>query len=298
MIWPDGVGILLALNQADDRRPSEHNALPIEVRMHTNSSRISGLIVLSLGGTACVGLGPIGISGNGQSQTEERQVGAFDAITVSDALTAMITLASDQPQSVQVSGDSNLVPLVRATVSGSELTLDLSQDTSFSARIPLVVTVSAQALHALKADTAATAIASAMSGDDLSVESSSSAMAKVASITAANSLAITSDSTAMLEATHITAGGSITLTAADAANATVSGTTPLFTAHLTRSANLQAQNLSAVSAVITASVTANAQVCATTSLKATLTIASKLGYHCNPASVIEDVDLTSKLTKE
>jgi hypothetical protein len=266
--------------------------------MHTNFYRNSGLIVLSLAGQACFGLGTIGIAGNGQSKTEERQVGAFDAITVSDALTAMITLAADQPQSVQVSGDSNLVSVVRTTVSGSELIVDLPSNTSFSARIPLLVTVSAHALRALKAETAATAIASAVSGDDVSVESSSSAMAKVASITATNSLTITSDSTAMLEATHINASGSVSLTAADAANATVSGTTPVFTAHLSRSANLQAQNLSAASAVITASTTANAQVCATTSLKATLTLASKVGYHCNPASVVKDVDLTSMLTKE
>ncbi|HWU91109.1 MAG TPA: DUF2807 domain-containing protein [Kofleriaceae bacterium] len=287
--------------------------------MHTFFRRIAGLIAFSLGGAACSGLGTVTITGNGQNKIEERQVGAFDAITVSDSLRAMVTVAANQPQSVQVSGDGNLVSLVRATVSGTELTLDMPPNTSFTTKLPLVVTVSTQALHALKADSSAVAIASSVSGDDVTVESSNSSEVKVTSITAAKSLTIASDSSATLEATSITAGGSvslktdrsgklmttginatgsITVTADNNATATVSGTTPMLTAQVDRSANLQAQDLRAASVVITTSSAASAQVCATTSLNATLTTNSQVGYHCNPANVIQNVDQTSMLTKQ
>lgn len=286
--------------------------------MHTYIRSIA-VVALSLGGAACSSLGTATIMGSGQNKTEDRQVGGFDAIMVADSLSATITVAADQPQSVQVSGDSNLVPLVRATVSGTELTLDMPPNTSFSTKLPLMVTVSAQALHALRADSSAVATASTVSGGDVTVESRNSAEVKVTTIAATGSLTIESDDSATLTAATITAGGavslktdkqgrltatainatgSVTLVADNAAMATLGGSAPTLAAQIAHSANLQAQSLSAASAMITASASASAELCATTSLNATLTTASHVGYHCNPASVVKNVDQTSTLTME
>lgn len=287
--------------------------------MHTYVRSIAAVVALSLGSAACSSLGTATIMGSGQNKTEDRQVGAFDTIAVADSLTATITVVANQPQSVQVSGDSNLVPLVRTTVSGTGLTLDMPPNTSFSTKLPLMVTVSAQALHALRADSSAVAVATTVSGGDVTVESRSSAEIKVTTIAATGALTITSDDSATLTATTITAGGavslktdhsgklaatgisatgSVTLVADNAATATLSGATPTLTAQLARSADLQAQDLSAASAMITASASASAQVCATSSLNATLSTSSHVGYHCNPASIIKNVDQTSTLTME
>jgi hypothetical protein len=220
---------------------------------------------------------------------------------------------------VRVSGDSNLVPLVRATMSGSELTLDLTSSTTIVPRIPLVVTVSAPALRALRAVNVAQVVASAVSGDEVVVESSGSANVQVSSITATKSLNLASSNLGKLAATSITASGPITLTAdhsgqleamaitgnppikltADnVATVALSGTASQLMAQLTHSASLRGQDLSATSVVINASNVSTAQVCATASLDVTLTTSSQVVYHCNPGTITKSVDQTSTLTGE
>lgn len=285
--------------------------------MHTYLRSLAAVAALTLGSAACSGLGTVTIMGSGQNKIENRQVGAFDTISVADSLIAKITVAADQPQSVQVSGDSNLVPLVRTTVSGTELTLDMPPNTSVTTKLPLVVTVSAQALHALRADTSSNAVASAVSGGDVLLESRSSAELSVTTVTATSTLTVTSDDSATLTATTVTAGGAVSLRAerssrltatginatgtvmlvADtSATAALGGAAPMLAAQVGHSAIVQAQNLSAVSATISASNSASAELCATTSLNATLTTSSHVGYHCNPSSVVKNVDQTSTLT--
>jgi hypothetical protein len=283
------------------------------------ASRVAGLVALSLAGAACSGTSMVVIAGSGQNKTDDRQVAAFDAIAVSGPLTAMITLAPDRPQQVQVSGDANLVALVRTTVSGSELLIDLTPSTNFAPKLPLVITVSAQALRALKADDVAQAFTNAVSGADVSLATSDSASVTVASLSATNSLTIASDNVSQLKAAGITAGGAISLTADHSshlevtgiqgsgavaltadnlASVVVTGAAPALTAHVARSASVRAEQLSAATVTITASNLAAAQVCATSSLDAALTLSSQIGYHCDPASVTKTVDETSTLTKE
>jgi hypothetical protein len=287
--------------------------------MHTYLPSLAAVAALTLGSAACSGLGTVTIIGSGQNKIENRQVGAFDAINVVDSLTARITVAADQPQSVQISGDANLVPLVRTTVSGTELTVDVPPNTSLTTKLPLVVTVSAQALHALRADTSSTVVASAVSGGDVTVESRNSAQLSVTTVTAASTLTVTSDDSATLTATTVTVGGAVslraerssrltvtginatgtvTLVADTSSTAVLDGAAPVLAAQVARASTLQAPNLNAASATITASTSAIAELCATTSLNATLTTSSHVGYHCNPPSVVKNVDQTSTLTME
>jgi hypothetical protein len=287
--------------------------------MHTYLLSLAAVAALTLGSVAHAGQRTVTIIGSGQNKIENRQVGAFDAINVGGSLTAMITVAADQPQSVQIRGDDNLVPLVRATVSGTALTLDVPPNTRFVKKLPLVVTVSAQALHALRADASSSVVASAVSGGDVTVESRNSAQLSVTTVTAASTLTVTSDGSATLTATTITAGGAVSLAAQQSSSLTVTGinatgtvtlvadssstvqlggAAPMFAAQVANSSTLQAQNLSAVSATISASNSSSAELCATTSLNATLTNNSFVGYHCNPSSVVQNVDQSSTLTME
>lgn len=279
---------------------------------------LAAVAALTLGGAACSGLGTVTIIGSGQNKIENRQVGAFDAINVADSLTAMITVAVDQPQSVQVSGDANLVPLVRATVSGTALTLDMPPNTSFTTKLPLVITVSAQALHALRADTSSTAVASAVSGGDVTLESRNSAALTVTTV-AASTLTATSDDSATLTATTVNAGGAVslraerssrltvteinavgtvTLVADTSSTTTLGGAAPMLAVQAAHSSVVQAQNLSASAATISASTSSSAELCATSSLNATLSNSSHVACHCNPSSVVKNVDATSTLTME
>jgi hypothetical protein len=82
----------------------------------------SAALLLALSSAACL---TRTVDGSGRPTTELRDVGAFDSVAVSDTLHAVITLAPDAPQLFEVSGDDDLVPLVRTRVVGSQLVLDL-----------------------------------------------------------------------------------------------------------------------------------------------------------------------------
>lgn len=68
--------------------------------------------------------------GSGNIVTESRSVGAFDAISVSNAIDAVISVGGDH--SVMLEGDDNLLEIVRTRVDGSTLRIDNEPGRTFT----------------------------------------------------------------------------------------------------------------------------------------------------------------------
>lgn len=248
---------------------------------------------LSLASTGC-----LGVQGSGVAKTQERQLAAFDAVDVSSALTVQITLSPDQAQKVVVSGDDNIVELVRTSLAGTTLVVDLEPNTTLQPRLPLLVTISAKALHDLQARGSSTATATALSGDDVRLGSDSSSSVHVQSVTAEKNLTIDVSASSSLEAANIAAKNHASASIDTSSSLKLAGSALDLTATVSHSSSLQADGLTAGAVVITSSGSSSAEVCATTSLQATVSTSSTVAYHCNPTTVTKTVDDSSTLSKK
>ncbi len=131
------------------------------------ATSIAGVLVV-LAACACGG-----IEGSGKAAKEARELPPFSAVEVSGAFRVQIAVATGPAPRVELEGDDNLLPHVRAVVVGERLTLDL--DTwRVSPRVPLVATVRTAALRTLEINGANTLTATGVVGDELSVEANGS----------------------------------------------------------------------------------------------------------------------------
>ncbi len=79
-----------------------------------------------------------GVKGSGVNKTEPREVGKFSSVQVGGAMTLEITVG--RSPSLQVSGDDNIVPLVKTEVQGDRLVI--KTDKPYRTSEPLKVTLS------------------------------------------------------------------------------------------------------------------------------------------------------------
>ncbi|MEZ4298365.1 MAG: DUF2807 domain-containing protein [Polyangiaceae bacterium] len=278
---------------------------------------VTGSLLLCLGSAGCDLLGPI--IGSGHELRETREVEPFSAVVVGGSLEAQITLDPEQEQLVEISGDDNIVPEVRARVSGGELVLDLPPSLGIDPSLPLVVTIHAKALSALATRDSARADANAVEGSAVSVASKDSSELSVGRIAAGASLSmstgdsssssievaealgsvavLTSDSS-LLDVGTLTAGDSVELTAGSSSDVTLRGSTPVLEADLSDSTSVKAAKLSAAQVIIRASSSSSGEVCATSSLDATLSDSSSVVYTCNPENVTKSLEDSSSLTEK
>jgi hypothetical protein len=258
------------------------------------------------------------VTGSGHESHEVRDVATFDSVSVSHSIEAKISLAPDQAQKVEVSGDDNIVPMVRTRVSGGKLTLDLPGTLGFHPKIPLVVTISATALTGLEAKDSALAHANRIEGGSVSVTSSDSAELTAdivtgdrVSITATDSSVLTageisapdgvtlsSEDSSVIEAHEISTEGEVSVKAQDSSVVMLDGSAPALTADLSDSSVLDALDLTAFEAVISASSSSTAEVCATGSVHASLSDSSAVKYTCDPEKVTKDLDDSSTLDEK
>ena len=87
------------------------------------------------------------VKGNGKARTEQRAVPAFKALSVGGAVQLEVTIGS--PQSVVLTGDDNILPLIRTRVVDDTLIVDSKK--SYSSKTPLVLRITVPSLEALTA---------------------------------------------------------------------------------------------------------------------------------------------------
>jgi hypothetical protein len=108
-------------------------------------------------------------SGSGVPKTETRAVGNFTRIEVSGATVLEVT-AGQSATTLTVSGDDNIVPLVKTEVSGS--TLSIGTEGIHNTKLPLVVKIGLPKLVAIEASGATKITASNLSGEHFELEGS------------------------------------------------------------------------------------------------------------------------------
>jgi hypothetical protein len=77
------------------------------------------------------------VEGSGQSTTEQRSVAPFTELSVRGAIETQVRIG--QPQSVAVTGDSNVVPIIKTDVTNDRLTI--GPEKSFNSDMPLRVEI-------------------------------------------------------------------------------------------------------------------------------------------------------------
>jgi len=108
---------------------------------------MTGLLMVALT-SGCVPLILVNRIGNGRAATDTRELPAFDRIEF--LLAGRLEVQVGQPQTVTISGDSNLLALVQTQVDAGKLTVRASQ--TFHPTLPLVVRVSVPDLTLLQVD--------------------------------------------------------------------------------------------------------------------------------------------------
>jgi hypothetical protein len=98
--------------------------------------------VVILAATGCnamyLAVGP-GIKGSGVLKEETRQVGDFNGVDIGSALQAKVTVG--QKTELTVSGDDNLVPLVKTEVRDGKLVARVENPTGVQQKLPLMLTI-------------------------------------------------------------------------------------------------------------------------------------------------------------
>jgi len=139
--------------------------------MNSKISLSSGVLWLS-GLSACL---PNVRHGSGVELEQTRTVDAFSAVDAKGSIEVRLTVSADGSTGATVSGDDNLVPLVRTETMAGTLRINLNTRDSVRPSVPLVVTATTNALHGLRAAEDANVTANTVAGDDISVASSGDA---------------------------------------------------------------------------------------------------------------------------
>lgn len=144
--------------------------------------RAVALLTVSLLGAACGAnqVTPGGLSGSGVERTETRAVEGFDSVVVA-VPGARVELASGLPQSLRVSADDNLLSNLRATVSGSVLTLSSAR--SFTTQLGTRFGIAATAVKSVRVSNAAAVDVMNVKTDTFSIRADTAGMVGAQGIT-------------------------------------------------------------------------------------------------------------------
>jgi hypothetical protein len=117
----------------------------------------------------CAPVSPLTEVGSGTSGSEDRSIGQFSRLRVTNAIAADVKLGS--PTAIRVTADDNLLDNVRTEIVGSELVLRMAGSTT--GRTPVRVTVTVPSLAAVRAESAGRVGIVGLAGSSLEVRAES-----------------------------------------------------------------------------------------------------------------------------
>jgi hypothetical protein len=109
------------------------------------------------------------VSGNGVAREETREVADFTGVEVSSGLSAKVTVG---PKSVRISGDENLVALVRTKVDDGKLEISLDKDSRVKGSSKLRITISSPQVTSVSANGGSVVEAEASASSNFAAEAS------------------------------------------------------------------------------------------------------------------------------
>jgi len=122
-----------------------------------------------------------GIAGSGVRKTERRDLGAFTSISTDGAFD--IQVVAQQPQSLEIEGDDNLLALVATDVSSGVLRIKSLR--GYSTNDPIKIKISIQNIDAVTANGAGTIEISGVKNDKFEIDSNGAPTIKVSGETKA-----------------------------------------------------------------------------------------------------------------
>lgn len=166
------------------------------------------------------------IQGSGVSKTESRTVGSFDEIDFGGSARLEVTVGAKE--SLQITGDDNLVPLLKTRVEGHRLVID--QEDSCNPKTPLVIRITTPSLKEFDLSGAGDAVLRNVKSEKLHVKLSGAADIEAdgqiseleLDLSGAGSADL-KDLTAKNANIGISGAGSVDLTVTDTLDASVSG---------------------------------------------------------------------------
>lgn len=205
------------------------------------------------------------VRGSGVLKQETRPLAACTEVSVSDALHAELSVGS--PLRLTVSGDDNLLPLVRTEVQGQRLVISMRSHGSIDTRQPLVVRIALPRLGVLLVQGAAQAEVRGQLSSALQVEVSGASRLAVSGLGAAE----------------------LTSTVQGSSQITLSGRIKTLKATISGASGLLARELTADAATVSAEGASRIEVCASQRLEVSLSGASHADGYCHPAAVEKKV---------
>lgn len=137
------------------------------------------IVVSMLVGCHFSGMG--GVPGSGVRKTEQRTLDPFSSITTEGAFE--IEVVAQKPQSLEISGDDNLLPLVSTEVSKGVLRIKNTR--GYSTREPLKIKISVPNVEFIRTDGAGRMEISGLKNDSLKIHSNGAPTIHVAGETKA-----------------------------------------------------------------------------------------------------------------
>lgn len=166
------------------------------------------------------------VKGNGKARTEQRTVPAFEGLSLGGALEVEVTVGGKQ--SVELSGDENVLPLIRTRVVKGALIVDSKE--SYSSKTPLRLRITTPKLSSLSASGACNGTVKGIAARRFAVDVSGASSFELTGT--AESVAFDLSGTGAIAARGLTAptvsasvsgAGQIDLTATSTLAASVSG---------------------------------------------------------------------------
>ena len=167
-----------------------------------------------------------GVQGSGVRKIEKRDLGAFTSIQTTGTYEVVVTC--QQPASLEIEGDDNILPLIRTYVVGS--VLHISNDRGYRTSKPIVVRISVPDLEAISSTGAGDIVIRDVKNEKLTIGSTGAARIEATGQTSSVTLSSTGAGKLDAEKLHamyakvtVTGAGSVNVYATRELNATVSG---------------------------------------------------------------------------
>jgi hypothetical protein len=128
------------------------------------------IILLSIFATSCSYIGAV--VGSGNVITEERDISGFDSISIGSSMNLIIEQAGSE--SLKIEAEDNIIPLVKTSISGKELVIELTHGSIISIK-PINCYVTVKDLKGLKVSSSSNANCTELRTDKLDIDIASSA---------------------------------------------------------------------------------------------------------------------------
>ncbi|HUQ08124.1 MAG TPA: head GIN domain-containing protein [Kofleriaceae bacterium] len=193
--------------------------------------RPASLVLASLASLASVALvacnlADANVKGNGKARTEQRTVPAFDALSLSGAMEVEVTVGGTQ--SIELSGDENVLPVIRTRVVKGALVVDSKE--GYSAKAPLRLRITTPRLASLSSSGASSGTVKGVAGKRFTVDLSGASAFELSG--AVDTFAVELSGSGAIQArtlkaptvsASVSGAGHVELTATSTLSASVSG---------------------------------------------------------------------------